>query len=93
MFLVGIGVVRVIFSALLLANVRATWIAATWRAEEIALPPRLNETFGDKLADQFPMWFWPKIRIVYYVFSAAFLIAMVTGGWTAFVRWLVLGHF
>jgi len=94
MLLSGIGVIRVIFSALLLANVRATWIAATWRpdSEEATLPLRLKETLGDKLADQFPMWFWPKIRFVYYVFSAAYVVALVTGWWTALVRWLVLGH-
>jgi hypothetical protein len=56
------GVVRIILSALLLSNLRATWIAANWRpeSEEAVLPPRLNETFTDKLADQLPPWFWPR---------------------------------
>ena len=39
----------------------------------------MNDTFGDKLADQFPMWLWPKIRIPYYVFSAIFLLLMCLG--------------
>ena len=67
----GIGVIRVLFGALLLSNCRATWIAATWRPEsdEAALPPRLGETWNDKFADKFPAWLWPKVRIFYYVFS------------------------
>ena len=90
MLLAGIGVVRVLFSALLLSNLRATWIAATWRpeADEAAAPPRLSETWGDKLSDQFPMWLWPKIRIAYYVFSGAFIVAVLTGWWAILVRWL-----
>jgi hypothetical protein len=79
----GLGVVRVIFLALLLSNVRATWIASHWvkDSEEAVLPPRLNETIGDKLADALPLWLWLRIRILYYIFSAGFaawmLVAMV----------------
>ena len=75
------GVVRIILSALLLSNLRATWIAASWRpeSEEAALPPRLNETFTDKLADQFPPWLWPKVRIAYYIYSAVFLLLVIVG--------------
>ena len=52
----GIGVVKVIVVALLLSNLRATWIASGWKpdSEEAALPPRLGETFFDKLADKWP---------------------------------------
>lgn len=58
----GIGVVRVILTALLLSNLRATLIAAKWRpeSEEAALPPRLSENWRDKLVDQFPMWLWAE---------------------------------
>lgn len=75
------GVVRIILCALLLSNLRATWIAATWRpdSEEAALPPRLNETFTDKLADQLPPWLWPKVKIAYYIFSAGFLLLAILG--------------
>jgi hypothetical protein len=73
------GVLRIILLALLLSNLRATWIAAGWRpeSEEAALPPRLNETFTDKLADQLPLWLWPKVRIAYYIYSAGFLLLVV----------------
>ncbi len=72
----GVGVLRVLLSALLLSNVRATWIAAAWKpgSEEAALPPRLNDTWGDKFADKLPEWLWPKVRVAYYVFSGCFLM-------------------
>jgi|SRR4051812_986414 hypothetical protein len=64
------SVLRIIFTALLLSNLRATWIASKWKpdSEEAVLPPRLNETFFDKVADQLPQWLWPKIRVLYYIF-------------------------
>jgi|SRR6185312_456306 len=75
------GVLRILLCALLLSNLRATWIASGWKpeSEEAALPPRMNETWSDKFVEQFPMWFWPKIRIVYYIFSAGFLATVVLG--------------
>ncbi len=75
------SVVRIILTALLLSNLRATWIASNWKpeSEEAILPPRLNETFFDKLADQLPMWLWPKLRIAYYIYSVAFLLVVVAG--------------
>jgi hypothetical protein len=84
----GASVFKILFSALLLANVRATWIAGTWRPEsdEAALPPRLNETLGDKFADQLPMWLWPKVRILYYVYTVGLFIAFDVGLAAAFAR-------
>jgi hypothetical protein len=78
----GPGVLNIFMGALLLSNLRATWIAAGWKADSEAaiLPPRLNETWGDKLADQLPKWLWPKLRIPYFIFSFGFL-ALATAGW------------
>lgn len=75
------GVVRILFAALLLSNLRATWIASRWKpdAEESFLPPRLNESWADKFRDTFPAWLWPKTRIVYYIFSGGFLILVFFG--------------
>jgi hypothetical protein len=75
------GVLRIIFAALLLSNLRGTWVAARWKpeSEEAILPPRMNETFFDKLADQLPIWLWPKIRIGYYIYSAGLLLLLVVG--------------
>jgi len=75
------GVVRILFSALLLSNLRATWIAAKWQpgSEDSVLPPRFSETWTDKFRDVLPARLWPKMRIAYYVFSAAYLVLSVVG--------------
>ncbi len=75
------GVIRILFAALLLSNLRATWIASGWKpgSEEAFLPPRLNETWTDKFRDMLPGWLWPKARIFYYIFSAAFLLLAAFG--------------
>jgi len=77
----GIGVVRIIITALLLSNLRATWIASGWKpdSEEAALPPRMGDTFADKLADKWPAFVWPKIKWLYYIFSFGFLVLVVAG--------------
>lgn len=77
----GSIVLRVIIAALLLSNLRATWIAARWRSgsDEAALPLRLDDTWADKLANKWPTWVWPKIRVVYYVFSIGFLVLVSFG--------------
>ena len=77
----GIGVVRTIIVALLVSNLRATWIAAGWKpeSEEAALPPRFAETFADKLADKWPAFIWPKVKVLYYIFSFGFLALTVAG--------------
>ena len=77
----GIVVVRIIITALLLSNLRATWIASGWKpdSEEAALPPRMGDTFADKLADKWPAFVWPKIKWLYYIFSFGFLVLVVAG--------------
>ncbi len=77
----GIGVVRIIVNALLLSNLRATWIADHWKpeSEEAALPPRLGETWSDKISDKWPAFVWPKVKIVYYIFAFGFLVLAVAG--------------
>ncbi|HUJ33328.1 MAG TPA: hypothetical protein VLY23_18750 [Candidatus Acidoferrum sp.] len=75
------GVFRVLITALLLSNLRATWIASQWKpdADQAAPPPRFGDTWTDKFADRFPMWLWPKVRIVYYIFSVGFLLLALIG--------------
>jgi hypothetical protein len=74
-------VFRIFVTALLLSNIRATWIASKWKtdSEEAALPPRLNETWSDKFADQLPLLLWPKARIPYYIFGACVLTLVSIG--------------
>jgi hypothetical protein len=88
MLLSGVGVLKVLFAALLLSNLRATWIASSWQpeSEEAALPPRLTETWGDKFADQLPMWLWPKIRVFYYIYSVCVLLLFDIGLAVGFAR-------
>ncbi len=75
----GIGVVRIIVTALLLSNLRATWIADHWKpeSEEAALPPRLGETFADKFSDKWPAFIWPKVKVIYYIFAFGYLAVVV----------------
>lgn len=75
------GIVRIFISALLLSNVRATWLASQWSAgsEEAAMPPRFAQTLGDKFVDKLPAILWPKLRIAYYIFSIAYLSLTMIG--------------
>ena len=77
----GMIVFRIFVTALLLSNIRATWIASKWKTDsaEAALPPRLNETWSDKFADQLPTVLWPKARIAYYIFGACVLTLVSIG--------------
>jgi hypothetical protein len=84
----GVAVIRVVVIALLLSNLRATWIASGWKpdSEEAALPPRFGDTFFDKLADQWPAFIWPKIKWLYYVYSFGLLVLMVAGLLIVFLK-------
>ncbi len=67
----GFGIVRIIFLALLFANIRGNWLSARWVIDPQSAVPltRLNQTLGDKLSDQLPMFLWPKVRFVFYVIA------------------------
>jgi len=84
----GVGVLRIIIVALLLSNLRATWIAGGWKpdSEEAALPPRMGDTFADKFSDLWPAFIWPKIKVVYYIFSFGFLALTVAGLLVMYLR-------
>lgn len=81
----GFSIIRVIFLALLLANVRGIWLSSRWRKafpmEPPDVPARLNQTFFDKLSDQMPARVWPKIFWLFYIFAVleigALLILLV----------------
>jgi hypothetical protein len=77
----GPGVVKIFVAAILLSNVRATWIASGWTpgTDEASLPPRMSETWSDKFADQLPPRIWPKLKIFYYIYSVCFLILVCVG--------------
>ena len=75
------SIVKILFCALLLSNLRATWTAALWKpeSEEAVLPLRLNTTLSDKFVDQLPQWLWPKIKVLYYVYAVAFFVLVDIG--------------
>lgn len=76
----GFGVMRLIFLALLLANVRGIWLSASFQPSESDPPPvRLNENWRDELADQWPAAIWPWGRYVFYVLTALYLALAVFG--------------
>lgn len=77
----GPGILNLALAALLLANVRATWIASQWNpaSPEASLPPRFGETLTDKLSDRLPLWLWPKVRVLYYVFSTIIFFLVLPG--------------
>jgi hypothetical protein len=56
-------------------------MASNWQpdSEQATLPPRLGDTWSDKFADLWPAIIWPRVRIVYYVFSGLFLLLVVIG--------------
>lgn len=66
----GFGVARIIFLALLFANIRGNWLSARWEGQSSTIPStRLNQTLGDKLSDQLPAFLWPKGQFVFYVLA------------------------
>jgi len=77
----GGTVIRVIISALLLSNLRATWIAAGWKSgsDEAAETVRLSATWTDKFANQYPAWLWPKVKVFYYILSIGLLFVVGLG--------------
>lgn len=74
----GLGVVRIIFLALLLANARGIWLSYRWERSAAEPPPvRLAQTLADKLSDQLPTFLWPKTRVLFYVFATIEVGAMM----------------
>jgi hypothetical protein len=66
----GFGVMRLVLLALLLANVRGTWLAASFHPSESDLPPiRHGGTWRSKLADQWPAAIWPWGRYLFYLLA------------------------
>lgn len=76
-----VGIVSIIISAVLLSNVRATFLSAKWKpaAEDEDKPTRFNETFRDKLVDQLPPRAWPILKYPFYVCAALVLIMVIAG--------------
>jgi hypothetical protein len=68
-----------IFAGILLSNVRATFLASRWQpaSEDEDRPTRFNETFRDKLVDQWPQRAWPVLKYPFYVLDAILLLLLM----------------
>jgi len=76
------GVLDVIVSALLLANIRGTYIASSWKRRGVepgVFPDRLNSTFTDRLIDQWPARFWPGGKFLFFTIAAVYGFLFVMG--------------
>jgi hypothetical protein len=77
----GVGILSIIIGAVLLSNLRATFLAAKWvpATEGEDRPTRFNETFRDKLVDQFPPRAWPFLKYPFYFFAAVIMLLLFAG--------------
>jgi hypothetical protein len=75
------GIVRVFICAVLLSNMRASWLASQWdtASEEAAIPPRFGDTLTEKFVDKLPTALWPRLRILYFIFSMGYLALTAIG--------------
>jgi len=73
------GILSLIICAVLLSNVRATFIASRWKplAEGEDRPMRFNETFRDKLVDQLPPKAWPIMKIPFFIAASLILLFLL----------------
>ena len=82
------GILTIIIGAVLLSNLRATFLASRWKpaAENEDRPMRFNETFRDKLVDQLPPRLWPVLRIPFFIASGMLLIFLLYATVIMFLR-------
>ena len=79
------GIVSILFAGILLSNVRAAFLASEWRParEDEDRPTRFNETFWDKLVDQWPAKAWPVLEVPFFALAALLLLLSLAGVGTA----------
>ena len=79
------GIVSILFAGVLLSNVRAAFLASEWRParEDEDRPTRFNETFWDKLVDQWPAKAWPVLEVPFFALAALLLLLSLAGVGTA----------
>ena len=75
----GFSILRIIFPALLFANVRGNRLAARLPKEpaEALAGLRLHQTLADKLSDQLPALVWPKPRYLFYLLAVVELALLL----------------
>ena len=74
-----IGMTPGIVTALLIANVRATWLAAQIAAKRTEPPPvPLASTIPEKFADVFPIRIWPYAQWMFWPLTALMAFGLVS---------------
>jgi len=75
------GVIAVVTVGVLLSNVRAAFLASEWKpaGEGEDRPTRFNETMVDKIVDQLPAKFWPRIQPYFFAVGAALFALELIG--------------
>jgi hypothetical protein len=70
-----------IVAGVLLSNLRATIVAATWKParEDEDKPTRFNEDMMDFLSDQLPAKAWPVLRWVFFFTASIYLLLILVG--------------
>lgn len=76
-----VAILRILILGVLFSNMRATLIASRWRqpTEDEDRPTRFNETFRDKLVDQWPPMLWPMVRIPFYLLVGLWCLICIFG--------------
>ena len=70
------GILRLAVAALLLANVRAAFLASEWKPAEEGedRPTRFKDSLSDIYIDQLPQMLWPKMQLGFIVVGVAMLL-------------------
>jgi hypothetical protein len=73
----GFGVMRILFMATLLANVRGIWISASWpKPVPEDTPEQTALTFFDKVSDRLPALLWPRLKWLFYILAALEILGL-----------------
>lgn len=75
------GLLDIAITAILLGNIRGTYIASSWKAagDPDVFPDRMNVTFFDRLVDQLPPKIWPKGRYAFFLVAAVYGVLIGLG--------------
>ena len=72
-----IGILPSLITCLLIANVRATWLASRLVWPRTVPPPvPLATTFGERFSDVFPIWAWPFAQWLFWLLAALMAFGM-----------------
>ena len=73
------NITKIIILALLLANIRANWLSASWEndSEFDPRPTRRTENIREKLVNQLPAFLWPKLKLVFYGLACIEMLALL----------------